>query len=154
LGDAVSTIQRQIACYNFEKDLHQAFRKTGYLPKEEIGLIFQKNMKAYMGDAIEQSPGSENWWVYWGHIRSYFYVYTYASGLLIAKSLQKLIKEDIDFVKKVKNIFSIGLSDSPRGIFAKAGIDITQKQFWDKGLIEIDELLIETEKLAKKLKKI
>ncbi len=154
LGDAVSTIQRQIACYNFEKDLHQAFRKIGYLPKEEIGLIFQKNMKAYMGDAIEQSPGSENWWVYWGHIRSYFYVYTYASGLLIAKSLQKLIKEDIDFVKKVKNIFSIGLSDSPKEIFAKAGIDITQKQFWDKGLKEIDELLIETEKLAKKLKKI
>lgn len=154
LGDAVSAIHRQIACYNFEKDLHAAFRKSGYLPKEEIGSIFRKNMEAYMGSSVEQSPGSENWWIYWSHIRSYFYVYSYASGLLIAKSLQKSIKEDPGFTKKVKSILSIGLSQSPVEIFAKAGIDITKKQFWDKGLEEIDELLSETEKLAKKLKKI
>jgi oligoendopeptidase F len=154
LGDSVSTIQRQIACYNFEKDLHQAFRKTGYLPKEEIGSIFKKNMEAYMGGAVEQSAGSENWWVYWSHIRSYFYVYTYASGLLIAKSLQRSIKKDPTFVKKVKKILSVGLSASPKDIFAEAGIDITKKSFWDRGLEEIDELLVETEKLAKKLKKI
>jgi oligoendopeptidase F len=154
LGDAISTIHRQIACYNFEKDLHAAFRKSGYLPKEEIGSIFQKNMEAYMGSGVEQSPGSENWWVYWSHIRSYFYVYSYASGLLIAKSLQKSVKEDPNFIKKVKDILSIGLSQSPAELFSKAGIDITKKQFWNKGLEEIDELLVETEKLAKKLKKI
>jgi oligoendopeptidase F len=34
------------------------------------------------------------------------------------------------------------------------GIDITDKKFWDSGLKEIDILLKETEKLAKKLKKI
>jgi len=154
MGDIVSTIQRQIACYNFEKDLHTSFREKGYLSKEEIGEIFQKNMKEYMGPAVEQSPGSENWWVYWSHIRSYFYVYSYVSGLLISKTLQKLVKQDPANIKKVKNVLSVGTSDSPKNVFAKAGIDITKKEFWNKGLEEIDEALKETEKLAKKLKKI
>ncbi|MFA5009237.1 MAG: M3 family oligoendopeptidase [Candidatus Paceibacterota bacterium] len=153
LGDIISTIQRQIACYNFEKDLHQNFREKGYLSKEEIGRIFQKNMSAYMGDAVEQSPGSENWWVYWSHIRSFFYVYSYASGLLISKSLQKTVKQNPEFIKKVKEILSIGLSESPQNIFLRAGIDITKKSFWEKGLKEIEEQLIEAERLAKKIGK-
>lgn len=153
LGDIVSTIQRQIACYYFEKDLHKNFREKGYLPKKEIGQLFQKNMSAYMGDYVEQSPGSENWWVYWSHIRSFFYVYSYASGLLISKSLQKEVKKDPEFIKKVKEILSIGLSESPQNIFARVGIDITQKSFWEKGLQEIEDQLIEAENLAKKMGK-
>jgi oligoendopeptidase F len=93
LDDDVSTIFRQIACYCFEKELHTEYREKGYLSQEEIGKIFQKNMAAYMGDAVEQSPGSENWWVYWGHIRRSFYVYSYASGLLISKYMQRAVKK-------------------------------------------------------------
>ena len=85
LNGDISTIFRQIACYQFEQELHKDFREKGYLSKEDIGKIFQKNMSAYMGDFVEQSEGSENWWIYWGHIRSFFYVYSYASGLLISK---------------------------------------------------------------------
>jgi oligoendopeptidase F len=154
VGGDVSTIQRQIACYLFEKDLHEEFRKKGYLSKEEIGTIFLKNMKAYMGNYVRQSEGAENWWIYWSHIRSYFYVYSYASGLLIAKSLQNSVKKDKDFIIKVKAILSAGLSDSPKNIFDNVGIDITDKSFWNNGLEEIDNSLKEVERLAKKLKKI
>lgn len=154
VGGDISTIQRQAACYLFEKELHQEFRKKGYLSKIEIGDIFQRNMEAYMGKAIKQSPGSENWWVYWSHIRSYFYVYSYASGLLIAKSLQNSVKNDKGFIVKVKEILSAGVSSSPKDIFAGVGIDITKKAFWEKGLKEVDESLGEVEKLAKKLGKI
>jgi len=154
IGGDVSTIQRQIACYKFEKDLHNGYRQKGYLSKEEIGKLFQKNMKAYMGNFVEQSAGSENWWVYWSHIRSPFYVYSYASGLLIAQSLQGLVKKDKTFISKVKDILSAGESDSPKNIFMNAGIDITKKEFWDEGLKEMESLLIEAEKLARKLKKI
>jgi oligoendopeptidase F len=107
-----------------------------------------------MGKAVEQSPGSENWWVYWNHIRYFFYVYSYASGLLISKSLQSSVKRDPSFIDKVKEFLSAGLSDSPRNIFARAGIDITDKGFWDKGLDEVENLLNETTLLAKKLGKI
>jgi len=154
LNDDISTIFRQVACYQFEKELHTVFREKGYLSHVEIGSIFQKHMASYMGVAVEQSKGSENWWVYWSHIRSYFYVYSYASGLLISKSLQKSVKENSKFIGKVKEFLSTGLSDSPKNIFNKMGIDIADGNFWNKGLDEIEESLKYAEKLARKLGKI
>jgi oligoendopeptidase F len=154
LNDDVSTIFRQVACYKFEQELHQQFRQKGYLSKKEIGRLFQKHMSSYMGDFVEQSPGSENWWIYWDHIRSFFYVYSYASGLLISKSLQNSVKDNPKFIEKVKEFLSAGLSDSPKNIFKKLGRDITDKGFWNKGLIEVENLLHEATKLARKLKKI
>lgn len=154
LNGDVSTILRQIAFYNFETDLHKNFREKGYLSKADIGTIFQKHMISYMGPAVEQSPGSENWWIYVPHFRYFFYVYSYSSGLLISKSLQAEVKKDPKFILKVKEFLASGMSDSPKNIFRKLGIDITKKSFWDKGLDEVEELLKDTEKLAKKLKKI
>ncbi len=154
LNDDVSSIFRQVACYRFEQELHKDFRAKGYLSKEEIGKLFQKHMAAYMGGAVEQSEGSENWWVYWNHIRYFFYVYSYASGLLISKSLQNSVKRDPAFIVQVKEFLSAGLSDSPKNIFSRLGIDISDKRFWDKGLDEVENLLDETERLAKRLGKI
>lgn len=154
LNDDVSTIFRQVACYKFEQDLHNRFRETGYLSKEEIGNLFTKNMKDYMGDFVNQDSGSENWWVYWSHIRYFFYVYSYASGLLISKSLQSSVQNDPKFVNKIKTYFKAGNSDSAKNIFAEMNIDITDRAFWLKGLGEVEELLAEAESLAKKLGKI
>jgi oligoendopeptidase F len=154
LNSDVSSIFRQIACFKFEQDLHRTFRESGYLSKEDIGVIFQKHMKAYMGPGVEQSPGSENWWVYWHHIRYFFYVYSYASGLLISKSLQRSVKKDKKYVGKVKAFLSTGLAESPVEIFDKLGIDITKKSFWENGIKEIRDLLAEATELATKLGKI
>jgi oligoendopeptidase F len=154
LNDDVSTIFRQVACYRFEQALHQDFRQKGYLSKEEIGRLFQKHMSAYMGGAVEQSPGSENWWVYWSHIRSFFYVYSYSGGLLISKSLQKSVKDDPGFIEKVKVFLSAGLSDSPKNIFRNLGVDISDNKFWQKGLEEVSTLLSDTAQLAERLGKI
>ncbi len=154
LNDDISTIFRQIALYNFETELHKTFREKGYLSKEEIGTMFQKHMASYMGPGVDQPDYAQNWWVYWSHIRMLFYVYSYASGLLISKSLQASVKKDPKFIIKVKEFLAAGMSDSPKNIFANLGIDITKKSFWDKGIEEVEELLKETEKLAKKLKRI
>ncbi len=154
LNDDVSSIFRQVACYQFERELHKEYREKGYLSKEEIGKLFQKHMAAYMGKAVEQSEGSENWWVYWSHIRYFFYVYSYASGLLISKSLQNSVKQDPAFIHEVKEFLSAGLSDSPKNIFGRLGIDISDTRFWDRGLDEVERLLDKTEQLAKRLGKI
>lgn len=154
LNNDVSSIIRQISFYRFEQDLHSRYREKGYLSKEDIGNLFQTHMAGYMGDFVEQSAGSENWWVYVGHFRMMFYVFSYASGLLISKSLQASVRKDPKFISNVKEFLSAGLSDSPKNIFAKMDIDITDKKFWENGLDEIDHLLNETETLAKKLGKI
>lgn len=154
LNDDISTIFRQIACYRFEQALHRDFRTKGYLSKEEIGDLFRENMSDYMGDAVEQSEGSQNWWVYWSHIRSFFYVYSYASGLLISKSLQSAVRANPETIKSVKAYFEAGESDSVKNIFLGLGIDITQQSFWVRGLEEIEDHLNQAEALAKKLGKI
>jgi oligoendopeptidase F len=147
LDQDISSIFRQVAAYSFEQELHKEFREKGYLSKEDIGKLFRKHMSAYMGDYVRQSPGSENWWVYWSHIRYFFYNYSYASGLLISKSMQNSVRADKAFAEKVVEFLSAGESDSPKNIFLKMGIDITKKEFWDKGIDEIDSFLRETEKL-------
>ncbi len=154
LDGAVSSIHRQVACYNLEKDLHTIYRSEGYMSLKKIGEVFLKNMGAYMGDGVELNPGSENWWVYWSHIRNYFYVYSYASGELISKSLKSMVKDDSAFVQKVKKFLSVGTSMSPRQAFADLGIDIADKSFWMKGLDDLDAMLSEAESLARKLGKI
>lgn len=154
LNDAISSIFRQIACYKFELAIHHDFRRQGYLSSQEIGQLFQTEMAAYMGKAVEQSPGSENWWIYWSHIRNFFYVYAYAGGLLIGKAMQNATRKDPKFVEKVKQFLAAGSAKSPAQIFAEMDIDITNAKFWNQGLDEIERLLEDTTALAKRLNKI
>ncbi|MDQ7021910.1 MAG: M3 family metallopeptidase [Candidatus Dojkabacteria bacterium] len=151
LNDDISTIIRQVACYNFEKDIHNEFRSIGYVSKERFGELFSKNMSAYMGSSVEKSDGSQNWWVYWSHIRQYFYVYSYAFGLLASKALQKEVKKDPKNIEKMKTFLSAGSSKSPKDLFKDLGINVSSAKVWNDGLDEVEELLNRTEKLAKKL---
>ncbi|KKT83689.1 MAG: Oligoendopeptidase, pepF/M3 family [candidate division WWE3 bacterium GW2011_GWC2_44_9] len=152
LNDDISTIFRQTACYRFETDLHTVFRERGYLSKKEIGELFRKHMRAYMGSAVEQGRGSENWWVYWSHIRSFFYVYSYTSGLLISKYFQKRTREDKSTVALVKKLLSAGVSVAPGELFKRLGIDISDTAFWQSGLNQVEATLEEAERLFDKKK--
>jgi len=152
LNDDISTIFRQVAAYRFEQELHRQFRAEGYLSKEKIGELFQRHMAAYMGPVVEQSTGSENWWVYWSHFRRFFYVYSYASGLLISKALQAKVRQNPTSIKNVKEFLSTGLSKSPVEMFDQLGLDVTNEDFWLSGLQEVKQLLAEAEILAKKLR--
>lgn len=141
LSDDVSSIQRQVACYLFEQDLHNEFRKSGYLSKETISNLFVIRMNEYMGEYVEQTSGCEYWWVYWSHIRTYFYVYSYASGLLISKSLQAMVRQNKNNIEKVKIFLSAGTSIAPKELFNSMEIDITNKEFWELGLKNIQSQL-------------
>lgn len=154
LQDDVSTIFRQIACYNFEYELHTLIESKGYLSKTEIGALFSKHMKSYLGSNVRMDKGHENWWVYWSHIRSPFYVYSYASGLLISKSLQNMVKSDKRNIEKIIKFLSMGGSRSPKDIFQDMGIDITNSNFWNLGLNRFKDDLELAISLAMKLGKI
>lgn len=152
LNGSISTLHRQISCYTFEQELHQQFREQWYLSHETIGSIFQKHMKNYMWPSVEQSEWSQNWWLYRSHIREFFYVYSYAWGLLIAKALQQKVRENPAYIQVVKNDFlSVWRSVSPAEMFMKMWIDIADKKFWDDGLGVLREQLEETKELARKL---
>lgn len=151
INDSIGAIYRQIACYQFEMDLHLAIRQKGFVSADEIGKLFSKRMQGYMGPAAQ---GCENWWVYWSHIRRYFYVYSYAGGLLIAKAMQAKTRENPEFVQKVKQYLAAGASASSKELFALMDFDISSPAFWKKGLAEVGAEFKVAQKLAKKLGKI
>ncbi len=149
LGD-ISTIFRQIACFNFELELHNTIRERGELPKAGIASLMTKHLKSYVGDAMEVTSDDGYAFVYWSHIRRFFYVYTYAYGQLISRALFEKWQQDKSYSKKIEQFLSAGRSMSPTDIFRSIGIDITNPEFFEIGLKSIEKDISKLEKLAKK----
>lgn len=150
INDDISTIFRQIACFNFEKELHENIRTKGYLSKEEIADLHNKNMKSYLGPIFKLDRNDGYAFVQWSHIRRFFYVYSYAYGMLVSKAFLRRHKQDPSFWSSIEIFLSAGGKDSPENILKEIGIDVYKLDFWEEGLREIEADIIKLEKLTKK----
>ena len=128
MGD-ISTIFRQIACFNFESELHEKIRNDGQISKDKIAGLMSKHLKSYLGSAVSVTPRDGYFFVYWSHIRRFFYVYTYAYGQLISRALYEKWKKDPSYAEKIKQFLSAGRSMSPEDIFMMIGIDTSKTSF-------------------------
>lgn len=148
LGD-MATIFRQIACFNFELDVHASVRENGQISSEDIAKKLQTNMQSYLGKSIDVKHEDGYFFVAWSHIRRFFYVYTYAYGQLVSRSLYQLWKEDNTFIEKIEKFLKAGRTLSPKDTFKSIGININQK-FFEAGLRSIEKDIDLLEKLTKK----
>ncbi|MDO8590074.1 MAG: M3 family oligoendopeptidase [bacterium] len=151
LGD-ISTIFRQVACFNFELELHESIRRDGQVSKENIAKLMSKHLKSYLGDAVEVTDDDGYFYVCWSHIRRFFYVYTYAYGRLISRALYEKWKADHTYAKKIKTFLSAGGSMRPEDIFKSIGIDTSKNAFFEAGLKGVEKDIAKLEKLAKGFK--
>lgn len=152
ISDDIATIFRQIACFNFEKDLHDTIRAKGYIDHKEIAEIHNKNMKAYLGPLYDMKLDDGYFFVRWEHIRRFFYVYTYAYGALVSKAMLRKYRADPSFWKKIEQFLSAGGKDSPEAILKEIGIDVSSPTFWREGLAEIEENIARLDALLKSSK--
>ncbi len=152
IQDALATIMRQIAGFNFERELHEVVRRDGYVPSETIGKLLNKHIGASIGPLFNLTSDNGLFWVRWSHIRSFFYVYTYAYGGLVSRAMYALYKQDKSFVEKIKRFLSAGGSDTPENIFKSIGIDTSKDEFWIAGLKAIEDDIIKLERLVKESK--
>ncbi len=148
MGD-VSTIFRQIACFNFELELHQRIRAEGRLSKEDIAKLLRKHLESYLGDAFDVTDDDGYFFVNWSHIRRFFYVYSYAYGQLISRALFENWKKDKTYADKIEQFLSFGGSMSPEDIFKKVGINVKDPKFFESGLKSIEKDIEKLEKLTK-----
>jgi oligoendopeptidase F len=139
LDDAMATIFRQTAFFNFELDLHAAVRKEGNLSHEELALLLNKHLKAYMGGHCTFTPDDGYSFVFIGHFRYFFYVYSYVYGELISHALYERYREDPSYIKQIERFLSAGGSTPPYEIFKDIGIDTKDPNFWKSGLQAIDD---------------
>ena len=152
IEDDIKTIFRQIACFNFELELHRSVQTDGAITKEEIAKTHNKYMKAYLGNIFDLKEDDGYFFVPWPHLRYFFYVYSYAYGQLISKALYKKYQGDKDFIKQIEKFLSAGGSKSPEDIFKEIGIDTSKPEFFLDGLRSIEEDIKRLEKLAKSAK--
>ena len=151
IQDDVATVFRQIACFNFERDLHARIRERGLLPKAEIAALLNTHMSAYLGPAVKMVENDGYFFVAWSHIRRFFYVYSYAYGQLVSRALGERVKQDPAFMATVDEQFlRAGASASPEDIFAACGLEVRTPTLFAEGLTSIERDVIELEKLAGK----
>ncbi len=124
------------------------------LSKTEIAVLMNKHFKSYIGPSVDLSEDDGYFFVYWSHIRRFFYVYSYAYGQLISRALFEKWKKDSTYIEKIDQFLSAGRSMSPKDIFKKIGIDTSDPSFFETGLKAIDADITRLEKLAKKAKMI
>lgn len=150
INRSVATIFRQIACFNFEVEMHQQIRERGSLSKEELAKLMNKHLAAYLGPLFKMSEEDGYTFVYWSHLRRFFYVYSYAFGELVSSALYARYKADPSFEKKVRQFLAAGSSASPEDIFADIGIDVRRPEFFEEGLKQVEA---DVERLAALVKK-
>ncbi len=149
IQDNIATVFRQIAFFRFELALHQAVRADGYVPKEKIAELMNKEMQQYLGPAFKLEPEDGNFFVTIGHIRRFFYVYSYAYGQLISSALHRKLDADAGFIKKVDGFLAAGESKSPYDIFKSCGLDTQNPAIFREGLKAIEANVAELERLTK-----
>ena len=146
----MASIFRQVACFNFELQLHRRIRAEGQLSRGEIAKLLRKHLESYLGPAVRITDDDGYFFVTWSHIRRFFYVYSYAYGQLISRALFENWKADKSYAKKIEQFLSAGCSISPENIFKRAGIDTSNTKFFEAGLRSIEKDIDKLEKLTTK----
>lgn len=151
LTQDISTIQRQIAFFNFETEMHNLIRTQGAASKEELAALFTKQLRAHLGKGIDVVDDDGYSFVYISHFRSMFYVYTYAYGLLMSNLMAEQYRADKSYVEQIDKFLCSGSKDTVENIFKSIGINARKIETFEHSLASIERNVNEFAKLSKKV---
>ncbi|RIY00909.1 M3 family oligoendopeptidase [Aureimonas flava] len=144
--DMINTVIRQIAFYEFEREIHTE-RRRGELTAERIGEIWMAVQARSLGPAVRLGEGYETFWTYIPHfIHSPFYVYAYAFGDCLVNSLYAVYEKAEDgFQEKYFAMLRAGGTQHHSELLRPFGLDAADPAFWSRGLAMISGLIDELE---------
>ena len=148
IGETIATIQRQIAFFNFENELHQTIRKEGAMTWKEMAALMQKHLQSYLGSAVDVTLEDGLMFVFIGHIRNFFYVYSYAYGELMSSMMMRKLREDPKYIEKIDEFLTAGGSNTVEGIFKSIGIDTMKPETFLESLKSLESDIKALEKLT------
>ncbi|MCB9450163.1 MAG: M3 family oligoendopeptidase [Anaerolineaceae bacterium] len=153
IEDTFATIFRQVSMNRFEDKLHNARRTEGELTTERVNTLWMETQRAMFGDSVNLSDAYSQWWSYVPHfVQVPGYVYAYAFGELLVLALFNVYQQrGTDFVPQFIDVLAAGDSDWPENILAKAGVDLTDLNFWNQGLAALRDLVEQEEQLAREV---
>ena len=146
--DMLNTVVRQIAFYQFEKEVHLQ-RKKSELSTEEICSIWIQVQKESLGPSIEFEEEYKYYWSYIPHfIHSPFYVYAYAFGDCLVNSLYGVYEEGLsNFDKKYITLLESGGSKDYKNLLKPFHLNPSNADFWKKGIKVIENFIDDLEKI-------
>jgi oligoendopeptidase F len=149
IEDGINTVVRQIAFHRFETRFHDA-RLKGELSAEAIGALWVETMAESLGPAIRLGKGYEHFWAYINHfVHAPFYVYAYAFGDLLVRSLMEKRREDpVAFVPAYEKLLAAGGTVTYVEALAAFGLNPREKAFWAAGMKQLERLVDEFEALV------
>lgn len=134
----ISTIQRQIAFFNCELEIHETIRSQGAMTKEELSRVTARHLRSYLGNSVRVTERDGLSFVYINHFRYGFYVFTYAFGLIMSSALAERYKRDRNELGSLKKLLSAGGSDTVRNIFKSVGIKTDDRATYESGLDRLE----------------
>ena len=146
--DMLNTVIRQIAFFQFEKEIH-TLRRNSELSIDKICSIWMDVQKASLGPSIKYEEEYKYYWSYIPHfIHSPFYVYAYAFGDCLVNSLFNTYEQGLmNFDDKYINLLKSGGSKKYDELFRPFNLNLSKKSFWKKGLHVIEGFIDELETL-------
>lgn len=153
IDDTIATVFRQVSMNRFEHAMHTKRREDGELTTEEFSDLWRNSQGALYGDSVEITESYNLWWCYIPHfLHTPGYVYAYAFGELLVLALyEEYTRSENGFSEKYISMLQAGGSDWPENIVGEVGLDITQPDFWDKGLNAVEKMISQAEELAQKI---
>jgi oligoendopeptidase F len=153
LEDSFATAFRQVAMNRFEHAIHTTRREEGELTSERFAELWLASQRAMFGNSVTLRDDYGLWWSYIPHfIGVPGYVYAYAFGELLVLALYARYQEDGgDFAPLYLEMLSAGGSNWPHEIVRPLGVDLTDSQFWNKGLEILSDLVTEAEGMAEQV---
>ena len=150
MDDNYATILRQAYFAIFEKQAHERVHEGAQVGA--LSDLYLETLREQFADSIDLSDDFRAEWLAIPHIyHTPFYVYAYAFGQLLVLSLyQQYREEGAAFIPRYLDILRAGGSDSPMGVLEKAGIDVRQRSFWEKGFGVLERALEALEALSAK----
>ncbi|GAB4526409.1 MAG: M3 family oligoendopeptidase [Anaerolineae bacterium] len=150
LENSFATVFRQISMNRFEEAIHTARREEGELTTERYNQLWLETQRAMFQDSVTMTENYGLWWSYIPHfVHTPGYVYAYAFGELLALALYARHQEvGGDFPEAYLNMLSAGGSEWPHLLLQPLGVDLTDPNFWGKGLQMLDDMVSEAEELA------
>lgn len=154
IDDTIATVFRQISMNRFEHAIHTKRREEGELTTEEFSQLWRKTQNDIYGDSVTLTENYNLWWCYIPHfLHTPGYVYAYAFGELLVLALYEEYRQSKNgFSDRYIEMLRTGGSDWPEHIVGKLGLDITQPDFWNKGLAAVEQMIEQAEELAQKVK--
>ncbi|MDX1430575.1 MAG: M3 family oligoendopeptidase, partial [Rhodothermales bacterium] len=153
IDDTIATVFRQVAMNRYEDAVHTERRARGELSTDRFCEIWIETQERMFRGSVKLGDHYRYWWSYIPHfLHTPGYVYAYAFGeLLVLALFERYLEEGPDFADRYIELLRSGGSDWPHVLVGRMGIDLTDLDFWKRGLQSIEKMIAEAERMSASL---